>query len=94
MPVTIRIYEIADTGPVKTRRSSYFGIKDPWSSLFKPLAEFTVPRGLYSCAILDKFLVLLGADGFMFVAINNRSALLSGCCDCANSSLAGQIYDL
>jgi hypothetical protein len=69
-PVTVRVYETTDTGSIRGRRSSYFGIKESWSSLFKPLAELVVPLGLHSCSIIDNYLVLMGSDGFQFVNLS------------------------
>ncbi|PVG00772.1 hypothetical protein CPB86DRAFT_782329 [Serendipita vermifera] len=67
--VTVKIYDILDSGMGKGRRSSYFGIRDSWTAMFKHAADIVISHDLHDCTIMEDSLMLMGSDGFQFVAL-------------------------
>jgi len=69
---TVRIYEAGGPSVNRNRRSSLFGIREQWSTLFKQIAEIPISHQLFDCAILDDALFLMGSDGFLCLDNDNR----------------------
>lgn len=71
----VRIYETGGSGSVKGKRSSFFSIRETWST-FRQTAEIAVPHRLFDCAILDDALFLMGSDGFLSLNSDSWSSVL------------------